>query len=216
MGAMVARVPLAVPLGAACAFVVLLVLDVAGWAPLGRFDEAVSATFRRYGSANAGVVATVRVLTDVAATVPFLAAGAALAALLAARRERVRAVFVAAVTVTIPAVWGLFHALLHSPRPLDGFVFVDSNGFPSGHTANASAAALVAVLLIWPAGGRGASGSRIARVAAAAAFAALIGLTRLALLAHWPSDVLGGWLVALAVVPLLARAAVVSRAAVRR
>jgi undecaprenyl-diphosphatase len=107
------------------------------------------------------------------------------------------------VTVAVPALWGLFHALLHSPRPVDGFVFVDSNGFPSGHTANATAAALVAVLLVWPGAARRA---RIALVAAAAGFAALIGLTRLALLAHWPTDVLGGWLLALAVVPLLARA----------
>jgi undecaprenyl-diphosphatase len=36
-------------------------------------------------------------------------------------------------------------------------------------------------------------------------FALGIGLTRLILLAHWPSQVLGGWLLALAVVPPLAR-----------
>ena len=44
-------------------------------------------------------------------------------------------------------------------------------------------------------------------VALAAGFALFVGLTRLVLLAHWPADVLGGWLLALAVVPLLARAA---------
>jgi membrane-associated phospholipid phosphatase len=201
---MIARMPLAVPVGAVCAFVLLVALDVGGWAPLGRFDEAVSEGFRRYGAGNAGVVAVVRVLTDVAATVPFLLVGAALAGLLAARHDRARALFVGAVTVAVPALWGLFHALLHSPRPVDGFVFVDSFGFPSGHTSNASAAALVAALLVWPVvAGR----ARVALVVGAAGFAALIGLTRLVLLAHWPTDVLGGWLLALSVVPLLARAA---------
>jgi undecaprenyl-diphosphatase len=36
---------------------------------------------------------------------------------------------------------------------------------------------------------------------AAVLFAGVIGLSRVALLAHWPSDVLGGYLLASAVVP---------------
>jgi undecaprenyl-diphosphatase len=95
------------------------------------------------------------------------------------------------------------HAALYRPRPLDGFVVIDSNGFPSGHTSHAGATAVAAVLLLWP---RLCRAGRAAVVALAAAFAVAVALTRVALLAHWPTDVLGGLLLALAVVPLLATA----------
>jgi membrane-associated phospholipid phosphatase len=78
---------------------------------------------------------------------------------------------------------------------------VHGNWFPSGHTANATAAALTALLLLWPRVGRA---GRAAGLVAAVAFALFVGVTRIALLVHWPSDVLGGWLLGLAVVPLTA------------
>ncbi|MFY1672446.1 phosphatase PAP2 family protein [Plantactinospora sp. WMMB334] len=201
---MIARLPLVVPLLALAAFLVLLVLTLAGWAPLDRFDAAASDTFRGYGDASPGVVGVLRVATDVAATVPFLAAGLAGTVALAVRGRRRLAGFCATVTVLVPVLWGLMHRLVHHPRPEDGFVVITSNGFPSGHTSNAAAAALVAVLLLWH---RLGTRARAFTVGLAVAFAVFVGLTRMALLAHWPTDVLGGWLLALAVVPLAARAA---------
>jgi membrane-associated phospholipid phosphatase len=100
-------------------------------------------------------------------------------------------------------VWGILHATLHRPRPEDGFVTIDSNGFPSGHASNSAAIALVAVLLVWP---HVARAGKLLAVVVAAAFTLAIGATRVTLLAHWPSDVVGGWLLVLAVVPLVARA----------
>jgi membrane-associated phospholipid phosphatase len=201
---MAARPPLAVPLVSLAGFLVLLGLVLTGWAPLDRFDVAVSDALRAYGTANPTVVSALRMATDVAETLSYLLAGLVATTLLVLRRQRVPALLCAAATVIVPLLWGLMHTLLLAPRPTDGFVSIDSNGFPSGHTANATAAGLVAVLLVWPRAGRA---GRTATVAAAAAVAAFVGLTRMALLAHWPADVLGGWLLGLAVVPLLARLA---------
>ena len=201
---MIARPPLAVPLLALGGFLALLALTAGGWAPLDRFDVAVSDAFRGYGDAHPDLVAVLRVVTDVAATVPFVLAGLLISLALAARSERRPALLSATVTVLVPLLWSVLHWLVHHPRPENGFIVVTSNGFPSGHTSNAAAAALVAVLVIWP---RLAPGGRAVTMAVAVAFGVFIGLTRLALLVHWPTDVLGGWLLALAVVPLAARVA---------
>ncbi|MBE1492649.1 phosphatase PAP2 family protein [Plantactinospora soyae] len=201
---MIARPPLVVPLLALAGFLVLLALTAGGWAPLEEFDDALSDGFRGYGDASPTLVDVLRVATDVAATVPFVVAGLVISIALATLSQRRPAMLCALVTVSVPVLWGLMHWLVHHPRPVDGFVVVESNGFPSGHTSNAAAAALAAVLLLWP---HLAILGRVVTVTLAVAFAVFVGLTRLALLAHWPADVLGGWLLALVVVPLAARAA---------
>jgi undecaprenyl-diphosphatase len=195
---MIARPPIALPLLALVAFLALFGLVVGGWAPLDGFDAAVSDAFRGYGDQRPALVEVLRLATDVAATIPFLVLGAVATGAALARGERRFAACCATVTVLVPVLWSLMHLWVHHPRPVDGFVVVHSNGFPSGHTSNASAAALLAVLLLWP---RLARTGRVVAVTLAAAFAIFIGLTRLALLAHWPADELGGWLLALAVVP---------------
>lgn len=202
---MIARPPLVVPLLALAGFLVLLALTAVGWAPLDRFDDGLSDTFREYGDASPDLVGLLRVVTDAAATVPYVVAGLVVSLAYASRSQRQSAALCALVTVLVPALWGLLHWLVHHPRPEDGFVAVASNSFPSGHTSNAAAAALVVVLLCWP--GLATTG-RVVTVALAVAFGVFVGLTRVVLLAHWPGDVLGGWLLALAVVPLAARVAV--------
>jgi membrane-associated phospholipid phosphatase len=201
---MIARPPLVLPLAALAGFLVLMVLVVADWVPIERLDLAVSGDFRSYGTANPDLISFVRTATDVAATLPYLAYGLAAVLYFAVTRQRVPAVFCALVTAAIPLLWGAMHWLLHRPRPVDGFVFVDSNGFPSGHTSHAAAAALAAVLLLWHRVGRL---GRVVTLLLAVAFALLVGVSRVVLLAHWPTDVIGAYLMALAVVPLLARAA---------
>lgn len=199
---MIARPSLAVPSLALAGFLLLLALTVGGWPPLDRIDTAVSDAFRGYGDRSPLLVSVLRVATDVATTVPFVVTGLLVSMALAARSQRRPAALCAAVTVLVPVLWGLMHWLVHHPRPADGFVVITSNGFPSGHTSNATAAALVVVLLLWP---RLATPARVLTVGLVVAFGVFIGVTRIALLAHWPTDVLGGWLLALAVVPLAAR-----------
>ncbi|HEX5597848.1 MAG TPA: phosphatase PAP2 family protein [Micromonosporaceae bacterium] len=198
---MLARPPLAVPLAALAGFVVLLGLVVGGWAPLAEADSAISEAFRGYGRSSPALIRGLRIATDLAATVPFVTAGAVASLLLLAGREWRAAAFCALTTALVPALWLALHRLLEHPRPRDGFVATHTNGFPSGHTSMATAAAVAAVLLLWPQLNRA---GRVVTVVVAASFAVFIGLTRVALLAHWPVDVLGGWLLGLAVVPLVA------------
>ena len=199
-----ARPPAALPLAALAAFGVLLGLVAADWPPLVRWDDAVSAALRGYGTDRPVLVDWLRTLTGLAATIPFVAVGAAATVLFAVRRERRPALFCALVTAAVPIAWGIMHWALHNPRPVDGFVVVDSSGFPSGHASNAAAFAIALVLLVWP---RAGAATRAATLLAAAIFALFIGFTRVALLAHWPTDVLGGLLLAAALVPIAARIA---------
>jgi membrane-associated phospholipid phosphatase len=232
---MIARMPLAFPLAAAAGFGVLAGLVISDWPPLDRLDTDLSERARAYGAAHPGWIEVQRQVTDAAETGVLFGVGLASAVvLLLVRRAYAAAALIAAAFVAVPAVWSAFHALLHRPRPVNGFVAIASNGFPSGHAANSATIALVAVLLIWPRAGprsasarrgprsasarrgprsasarrgpRSASLGRAITVAIAAAFVLVIGATRVTLLAHWPSDVVGAWLLVLAIVPPVARA----------
>lgn len=198
------RVRLGFPVAALVAFAALLALVATGWAPLVHLDTVLSARAQAFGTAHPGWIRAVRVLTDVGATPVFLAAGTALTAVLTIQRGYARAVAAGLVTVTVPVCWALGHRLLPRPRPASGFVTALGNGFPSGHTANVSALALLGVLLLWSRCGRA---GRVLLVAVAAAVVVFVALSRVALVAHWPSDVLGGALLALGITPLCLYAA---------
>ncbi|MFT2014349.1 phosphatase PAP2 family protein [Streptomyces sp. 796.1] len=80
-------------------------------------------------------------------------------------------------------------------------IYGDNLSYPSGHTAFFTAVALVAGLLVSGRLGLGrAAGALLVGILALAAGAAM-GWAQVALGAHYPTDVLGGWCVALAVVP---------------
>jgi undecaprenyl-diphosphatase len=184
----VSRLPSAVV--TSTAFVVLAVLVAAHWTPLVRFDTAFSERARTFGLAHPAWVGTLRVVTEAGGTVPFLAAGLALAAVLLWLRRYADSLAVALTAVAVPLVWLPLHVWLPRPRPVGGFVTVYSYGFPSGHSAHVAAAGLIGVLLL-----RSARRSvRVVTVVAAVVAGAVIGTSRVALLAHWPSDVVGGWL----------------------
>ncbi|GAA2066340.1 hypothetical protein GCM10009801_12630 [Streptomyces albiaxialis] len=73
--------------------------------------------------------------------------------------------------------------------------------YPSGHTAFVTALALVAGLLAAGRSGLGRAAGLSLVLGAALAAGAAMGWAQVALGAHYPTDVLGGWCTALAVVP---------------
>ncbi|WP_030057310.1 phosphatase PAP2 family protein [Streptomyces novaecaesareae] len=140
--------------------------------------------------------------------------GATVAGCLLLRRPRAAVFAVAGVGLAVGAATLLKHLV---GRTIHG----DNLSYPSGHTAFATALALVLALLATGRFGRdrdrpglgGAAGTPLVLAAALVAGAAM-GWAQVALGAHYPTDVLGGWCTALAVVP--ATAWLVDRVADRR
>ena len=102
------------------------------------------------------------------------------------------------VALMVPLVLGLANVttqalkhLLADPRFAEslGTHQVDAVSFPSGHATASMSLALCAVLVVWPR-------LRPYVAAAGAAFAIAVGYSVLTLGWHYPSDVLGGYLVA--------------------
>ncbi|MFF3483113.1 phosphatase PAP2 family protein [Streptomyces sp. NPDC002701] len=81
----------------------------------------------------------------------------------------------------------------------------DNLSYPSGHTAFLTALALVVALVAAGLLGLGGAGGTSLVLGAALVAGAAMGWAQVALGAHYPTDVLGGWCTALAVVPAAAR-----------
>ncbi|WP_432177333.1 phosphatase PAP2 family protein [Streptomyces sp. NBC_00063] len=86
--------------------------------------------------------------------------------------------------------------------------------YPSGHTAFATALGLVVALFVTGRLGLGRTAGTLLVLAAALVAGAAMGWAEVALGAHYPTDALGGWCTALAVIP--ATAWLVDRVADRR
>lgn len=102
------------------------------------------------------------------------------------------AVLIVTVVVGVLAVTNVVKELTDRTRPDGALVDVLTLAFPSGHASRAAAVCALASWLVWRL-----ARSRLLRLSAAAmavAIAAAIGVSRLVLGVHWPTDVLGGWL----------------------
>ncbi|MEU3249803.1 phosphatase PAP2 family protein [Streptomyces sp. NPDC006997] len=159
----------------------------------GRVDE-------RVWSALEGVPSPWR---DVARAVDFLGEPVGAAALVVAavagclllRRPRAAVLLVVSVTLAVGTATGLKHLV---GRTIHG---ADNLSYPSGHTAFLTAFALVLALLAAGRPGLGGTAGTSLVLGAGLAAGAAMGWAQVVLGAHYPTDVLGGWCTALALVP---------------
>lgn len=89
----------------------------------------------------------------------------------------------------------------HRPPAADWAAHASGYSFPSGHTVTSATAAAILIWALWP---RLAGARRTAAAAGIAIWAVVVGLTRIYLGVHWPTDVLGGWLMTVALLGLAA------------
>ncbi|KOU38338.1 phosphatase PAP2 family protein [Streptomyces sp. WM6378] len=186
---------------------VLLVLVVAQWGPLMALDRAVADGLHRRAVADPGLTHVNRVLTDWVWDPWAMRALLAVAVgVLLWRGERLLALWVAATSGLGTAVQQGLKAAVDRDRPRWPDP-VDSAGyaaFPSGHALSVTVAfgLLVWLLALHGAGRRARTAVPVIGVVSALG----VGFTRLFLGVHWLSDVVGGWLIGLAVVTLSAAA----------
>lgn len=157
--------------------------------PVGRLDARILDRLAAYKETGIGRVANFFVhLADPLPQVVLLAL-ACLVGLSGGRRRRIIAalVLVGGANLTTQALKQL---LLHQRyQPILGYLQIGPTAFPSGHSTAAMAMALCFLLVV----------PRSLRPAAAflgAVFVLAVGCSVIVLHNHYPSDVLGGWLVA--------------------
>ncbi len=178
-------------------FGLLTLLVISDWSGLAELDAALSSRTHRFGVDHPGWLAAMRRLTQLGGSW-VLAMTTAVATVLLVRsgRNRPAVLCVAAALLTWLSTQ-LVKSLTGRARPADAFWVVDGLAFPGGHASNTAVAAGIAVIAGWPLLRHRPRG-RIALVGVAIAWALLVGLSRLAGSVHWPSDVLGGWLLGFA------------------
>ena len=122
-----------------------------------------------------------------------------LLALLLFRRRWRDALFLAAATFAVPALNPLLKLLFERPRPAlwPRLEPVHNYSFPSGHAMSSAAIIAALVVLAWP------TRWRWPTLLLGGTFIVAVGVSRLYLGVHYPSDVLGGWAIALASIAFL-------------
>lgn len=185
---------------AAMVFLGLLLLVRTGYGPLADLDAEVAGRLNAYARERPALVTVLEVVEAV--TTPWTWRAAVLvAAVLLWRRGRRRLATWAATTMAVGGLLGAaLKLLVGRARPVfDDPVSSPPPGlsFPSGHALDSMLGAAILLLIVLPVLGRR---GRIAACTAAAVAVVVTGLDRVAIGAHFVSDVLGGWALALALV----------------
>jgi undecaprenyl-diphosphatase len=168
---------------------------------LRRIDESIEETVHGYVIARPALAQTLNVGSTVLHPRVMWAVVGVTAVVLWRRGRRRHAVW-AVVTIAVGATLDTpLKELVRRARPVfhDAVATAPGYSFPSGHALNSMIVAAGAVALGWSAT-RGRPWRRAALLGGAAALVLVTGFDRVGLGVHYTSDVVGGWLIALAVV----------------
>ncbi|GAA3939167.1 phosphatase PAP2 family protein [Actinoplanes auranticolor] len=188
--------------GAAAAFLLLTLAVVQRFGPLVQFDAWVSAGAYDAALAHPAWRSVMYAVTWTANTTTITPVAAVATLLLIWRHRWWQALMLVVAMLGTAGLRWLVLTSIDRPRPADRLAPSSGWSFPSGHTTASATAALVAVLICWPL--LRAQWARVLLVAVAAGWALAVGISRVALVVHWPSDVVGGWLFVAVVVPSIA------------
>jgi undecaprenyl-diphosphatase len=178
---------------------VLAVLVAARWGPLMRLDDRVDAELNEYIARRRGQA---RFWRDLSATLsPGVLRGVVLvAAVVLLFRRRLRAgLFCGAVALGSLLLVTAAKAAVDRPRPRVPLpvAYAPGASFPSGHATTSAAVALALIVVAWPVASRAV---RCLVAVMVLLLAVAVGFSRMIIGVHFLSDVVGGWLGAVAVV----------------
>ncbi|GLP64472.1 phosphatase PAP2 family protein [Streptomyces sp. TUS-ST3] len=182
----------------------LLVLVVVEWRPLLTVDGDIADTTHRWAVDEPGLTHAIRILTDWVWdpwTMRLLAAAAAIW-LVWRRNARWTAAWLVAACAVGTLVQQVMKAAVGRERPVwpDPVDTAHFAAYPSGHALTAT---VVCGLLLWLLHHYGAGRTLWFSALTLAVISVVgVGLTRIWLGVHWPSDVLGGWLLGAMLVTL--------------
>ena len=185
-------------ISAACfaSFAVIAVLVTNTWQPLVRIDDEGKPA-RAWAGGHDDLVTALRVVEHGLGTTGTTILTIVVSVLLLVRGQRRAAFFTAGVMIATALATTFVKQTLGRDRPLwqDATGIVENHSFPSGHTTSVTALTGVMIVLAMLFVRR--RNLRIASVVAMVALAVVVGLDRVLLGRHFPSDVVGGALMAL-------------------
>ncbi|MEU7843048.1 phosphatase PAP2 family protein [Micromonospora sp. NPDC049114] len=181
-------------------FALLALLVLGAWGPLHRLDTTITDALHDHAVRHPAWVALMDVWSAVFAPLPLRVVALLVVIWLLRRRARRLALWVATTMVVGGLMGPLLKLLVGRDRPelLDPVARAAGYSFPSGHALNATLAAGVLLLVFLPYVRRWAA--RVALWIAALLLTLVTGLSRVSLGVHFTSDVLGGWLLGVAVI----------------
>lgn len=151
------------------------------------------------------VNALMHALTAIGGGAPALGIALVVALALALRGLRTGAALVAVSELVVVLLVEPLKSGFHEARPALFGVHDAGYGFPSGHAAQSMALAASLVIALWP------MARRVPLASAAALYTFAVGVSRIYLGAHYPSEVVAGWCLGLAVVCALVLAWLAAR-----